>query len=155
MVYNGLCVELSQGCPGWTFRLLIRFNDVSPCLLYIYLCPPPTPSLLFCITMPYCLGLQTAADAFRSIGLATQFTLAVVIFLIIVTITSALQKDEVDAPPSLPGSSLFAITPFFRRRYDFLNWGFHATGHNIFKFNLLRVSAYFLFSFHCLNDHGS
>lgn len=88
--------------------------------------------------MPYCLGLQTAADAFRSIGLATQFTLAVVIFLLIVTVTSALQKDGVDSPPSLPGSSLFAIYPFFRRRYDFLNWGFHATGHSVFKFNLLR-----------------
>ncbi|RXW19171.1 hypothetical protein EST38_g6696 [Candolleomyces aberdarensis] len=88
--------------------------------------------------MPYCLGLQAAAEAFLSIGLATQFTLAVVAFLLIVTIVSAFQKDGVDSPTSLPGSSLFSIYPFFRRRYDFLNWGFHATGQSIFRFNLLR-----------------
>jgi sterol 14-demethylase len=90
--------------------------------------------------MPYCLGLQAAAEAFLSIGLATQFTLAVVAFLLIVTIISAFQKDGVDSPTSLPGSSLFSVYPFFRRRYDFLNWGFHATGQSIFRFNLLRVS---------------
>ena len=72
-------------------------------------------------------------------GLAAQFTLGLVVFLLILTLSSSFYKDVVNSPPSLPGSSLFAIWPFFRRRYDFLNWGFHAAGP-IFKFNLLQVS---------------
>ncbi|TFK26590.1 cytochrome P450 [Coprinopsis marcescibilis] len=91
--------------------------------------------------MPYCLGLQTAANAFLSIGFATQFTLAIVLSLIIITISSSFQKDPTDAPAPLPGSSLLHIFPFFRRRFDFLNWGFHASGQNIFRFNLLRNSV--------------
>ncbi|KAF8814788.1 cytochrome P450 [Phlegmacium glaucopus] len=86
--------------------------------------------------MPYSVGLQSASTAFLSAGFATQFTLAVIAFLVIVSFTSASQG--VDAPKSLPGYSIFHITPFFRKRYDFLNWGFHATGQNIFQLNLLR-----------------
>ncbi|KAG6884385.1 hypothetical protein C0993_011677 [Termitomyces sp. T159_Od127] len=89
--------------------------------------------------MPYSIGLQAAANAFLSAAFATQFTLGVVIFLFIVLITSTLQADEADAPPSLPCFSIFAIFPFFRRRYDFLNWGFQATGHSAFQFQLLRL----------------
>ncbi|KDR80096.1 hypothetical protein GALMADRAFT_92315 [Galerina marginata CBS 339.88] len=88
--------------------------------------------------MPYTVGLQSAATAFLSAGFATQFTVAVIAFLAIVFITSALQKEGVDAPTYLPGYSLFHIVPFFRKRYDFLNWGFHATGQNVFQFKLLR-----------------
>ncbi|KAG2008396.1 cytochrome P450 [Coprinopsis cinerea AmutBmut pab1-1] len=88
--------------------------------------------------MPYCLGLQAAGRAFLSIGLSTQFTLAIVLSLIIIILSSSFQKDPTDAPAPLPGSSLLHILPFFRRRFDFLNWGFHASGHNIFRFNLLR-----------------
>ncbi|KAF9051577.1 cytochrome P450 [Panaeolus papilionaceus] len=88
--------------------------------------------------MPYSVGLESAAHAFLSAGFATQFTIAVITFLLIILITSALQKEGVDSPKFLPGHSLFHITPFFRRRYDFLNWGFQATGQNIFQFNLLR-----------------
>jgi len=107
----------------------------------------PTPTLLnskfdflFAASMPYCLGLQSAAIAFLSIGFSTQFTLAIILSLTIIILSSSLQKDPIDAPASLPGSSIFHILPFFRRRFDFLNWGFHASGHNIFRFNLLRVS---------------
>ncbi|TFK34453.1 cytochrome P450 [Crucibulum laeve] len=88
--------------------------------------------------MPYTIGLHAASTAFLSAGFATQFTVAVIVFLAIILTTSAFQKDGVDAPASLPGNSLLAITPFFRRRYDFLNWGFHATGQSIFQFQLLR-----------------
>ncbi|KAG5643635.1 hypothetical protein DXG03_000561 [Asterophora parasitica] len=88
--------------------------------------------------MPYSVGLQSAADAFLSAGIATQFTFGVVIFLVIVLVTSSLQADEADAPASLPCYSLSAILPFFTRRYDFLNWGFQATGQSIFQFQLLR-----------------
>ncbi|KAF8960328.1 cytochrome P450 [Flammula alnicola] len=88
--------------------------------------------------MPYSVGLQSAATAFLSAGFATQFTVAVIVFLGIVLITSALQKEGVDAPKFLPGYSLFHIIPFFRKRYDFLNWGFHATGQDVFQFQLLR-----------------
>jgi hypothetical protein len=93
--------------------------------------------------MPYSVGLHSAATAFLSSGFAIQFTVAVVVFLVIISITSASQEEDVDAPKSLPGYSLFHITPFFRKRYDFLNWGFHATGQNIFQFNLLQVRLYY------------
>lgn len=89
--------------------------------------------------MPYSVGLQSAATAFLSAGFATQFTLAVIAFLAIVLITSSLQKEGPDAPKFLPGFSLFHIIPFFRQRYDFLNWGFQATGQNVFQFQLLKV----------------
>ncbi|KAG5351373.1 hypothetical protein C0989_006807 [Termitomyces sp. Mn162] len=88
--------------------------------------------------MPYSIGLQAAANAFLSAGFATQFTFGVVIFLLIALITSTVQADEADSPPPLPCFSIFAILPFFRRRYDFLNWGFQATGHSAFQFQLLR-----------------
>ncbi|KAG6820270.1 hypothetical protein H0H93_003100 [Arthromyces matolae] len=88
--------------------------------------------------MPYSIGLQAAANAFLSAGFATQFTFGVVIFLLIVITTSSLQAEEADAPPSLPCFSIFTIIPFFRSRYDFLNWGFHATNSSAFQFNLLR-----------------
>ena len=93
------------------------------------------------ITMPYSVGLQLGATAFLSSGFAIQFAVAVVVFLVIISVTSASQ-EVVDAPRSLPGYSLFHITSFFRKRYDFLNWGFQAAGQNIFQFNLLRVRLY-------------
>jgi hypothetical protein len=95
--------------------------------------------------MPYCVGLETAANAILSAGLPTIFLLAVVIFLLIVLALSSLQSEPADAPTPLPCFSIFAIVPFFRQRYDFLNWGFHATGKSIFQFNLLRVRLFFLF----------
>jgi len=97
--------------------------------------------------MPYSVGLESAVTAFLSAGLATQFTVAVIVFLVIISIISASQEEGVDAPRSLPGYSIFHITPFFRKRYDFLNWGFHATGQNIFQLNLLRVCP-FIYYFH-------
>lgn len=96
--------------------------------------------------MPYSVGLQAAAAALLSAGFSTQFTTAVVIFLVIVLAASSLQKDRVDAAVPLPGHSLFHVFPFFRRRFDFLNWGFQATASPIFRFNLLRVC--FFFSIH-------
>ncbi|PPQ80554.1 hypothetical protein CVT25_001588 [Psilocybe cyanescens] len=89
--------------------------------------------------MPYSIGLQSAAAAFLSAGFATQFTVAVIAFLVIVFVTSAWQNEGVDAPKYLPGYSIFHIIPFFRKRHDFLNWGFHIAGQNIFQFMLLRV----------------
>ena len=97
---------------------------------------------LLIIAMPYAVGLQSAATAFLSSGFATQFTVAIIAFLVIISVISSSQ-DGIDAPKSLPGYSLFHVTPFFRKRYDFLNWGFHATGQNIFRLNLLRVRHYY------------
>ncbi|KAJ6543819.1 cytochrome P450 [Mycena sp. CBHHK59/15] len=88
--------------------------------------------------MPYTIGLQSAASAFLSAGFATQFTAAVVIFLVIVLVTSSHQEDGLSAPKSLPGLPFLAIVPFFRQRYNFLNWGFHVTGESIFQFQLMR-----------------
>ncbi|KAF8992218.1 cytochrome P450 [Cyathus striatus] len=89
--------------------------------------------------MPYVIGLQAASTAFISAGwVATQLTLSVAIIIFILFITSSLQKDGVDELPSISGIQLLAIFPFFCRRYDFLNWGFHVTGQSIFQFPLLR-----------------
>ncbi|KAJ4000129.1 cytochrome P450 [Lentinula boryana] len=88
--------------------------------------------------MPYSVGLQAASAALLSAGLPVLFTTAIIVLLVIVTVTSSLQKDVADAPARLPIYSLFAIIPFFRRRFDFLNWGFEATGHSAFQFDLLR-----------------
>ncbi|KAJ6588767.1 cytochrome P450 [Mycena capillaripes] len=88
--------------------------------------------------MPYIIGLHSAASAFLSAGFATQFTVAVVICLVIVLTTASLQEDGVEAPKSLPGLPFLSIVPFFRRRYDFLNWGFHVTGQSTFQFQLMN-----------------
>lgn len=116
---------------------------LNPGLTFIVILLPPT-----LIAMPYCVGLESAANAFLAASFPTQLALAVAIFLAIVISLSALQQEPADAPTSLPCSSLFAITPFFRQRYNFLNWGFHATGQSVFKFNLLRVR---LQSFHAIH----
>ncbi|KAL9710334.1 hypothetical protein Ac2012v2_006633 [Leucoagaricus gongylophorus] len=58
--------------------------------------------------------------------------------LSILLIMSAFQKDAPDAPVSLPGLSLSHIIPFYKRRFDFLSWGIHATRQSVFQFKLLR-----------------
>jgi hypothetical protein len=89
--------------------------------------------------MPYTIGLHSAASAFLESAVATQFTVAVVICLVIVLVTSSLQEDGLQAPTSLPGLPFLSIVPFFRQRYDFLNWGFHVTGDSNFQFQLMSV----------------
>ncbi|KAJ7634750.1 cytochrome P450 [Roridomyces roridus] len=80
--------------------------------------------------MPYIIGLHSAASAFLSAGFATQFTVAIVICLVIVLVTSK--------PSTSAGSSLSLHRSFFRQRYDFLNWGFQVTGESIFQFKLMN-----------------
>ncbi len=93
--------------------------------------------------MPYSVGLQAVGAAFISAGFVTQFTTSVTIFLLIVFVTSSLHNGALkeDSPALLPGHPLFVIVPFFRRRFDFFNGGFHATGQAIFQFKLLRVRS--------------
>ncbi|KAJ7765146.1 cytochrome P450 [Mycena olivaceomarginata] len=89
--------------------------------------------------MPYTIGLPSAASAFLSAGFATQFSVAVVICLVIVLITASLPPEGGDeAPKSLPGLPFLSIVPFFRQRYDFLNWGFRVTGQSTFQFQLMN-----------------
>ena len=89
--------------------------------------------------MPYSIGLHSATEAFLSTGFPPQLTIALVAFLLIIFLTSAFEKDSVHEPDYLPGFTLFHINSFFRQRYDFLNWGFYATGQKIFQFKLLQV----------------
>jgi len=89
--------------------------------------------------MPYAVGLHSALSGFLPASFLTQFTIAVIGFLLIVSLISALQRDDVDTPVKLPGHPFLAIFPFFRQRFDFLNWGFQVTGQPIFQFQLLRV----------------
>ncbi|PFH49347.1 hypothetical protein AMATHDRAFT_76242 [Amanita thiersii Skay4041] len=89
--------------------------------------------------MPYAVGIQAAVIAFLSAGFPVHLAIAVVLFFaILYFLASSLENFDPDEPPSLPCCSLFAIVPFFRRRYDFLTWGFEATGNSIFKFKLLQ-----------------
>jgi hypothetical protein len=106
--------------------------------------------------MPMKVDLQSAAITFLSSEFAIKFTVAVVVFLVIISVTSASLEDA-DSPKSLPGYSFFHITSFFRKRYNFLNSGFQATGQNVFQFNLLRVRLYYLAIFISLYssvEHG-
>jgi hypothetical protein len=94
--------------------------------------------------MPYTIGLHAAVAALLHGGLLMQFSSAVVILLFIyVVATSRDSYKRTDAPVSLPGSSLFYIYPFFRRKFDFLNWGFRVTGEKAFQFKLLNVGILF------------
>ncbi|KIK68607.1 hypothetical protein GYMLUDRAFT_153403 [Collybiopsis luxurians FD-317 M1] len=88
--------------------------------------------------MPYSVGLQAAGAALASAGFPVIFTTAIIVILVIISFTSSFQKDAVDAPARLPINSLYAIFPFFRRRFDFLTWGFQVTGQSAFQFDLLR-----------------
>jgi sterol 14-demethylase len=63
----------------------------------------------------------------------------VIAFLFIAFVISALRKERTDAPVKLPGHPLLAVFPFFRQRFNFLNWGFQVTGQSIFQFQLLLV----------------
>ena len=90
----------------------------------------------------YSIDLNAAKAAFLCTGLTTQVNIAFVAFLLIVFLTSALPRQEsADEPDHLPGLSLLHIGSFFRKRYDFLNWGFYATGTNVFQLKLLRVRS--------------
>ncbi|THV04687.1 cytochrome P450, partial [Dendrothele bispora CBS 962.96] len=88
--------------------------------------------------MPYAVGLQAASAALLSAGLPSILAMAIVMSVMIIYTISSLHKDGVDSPAHLPMHSLLAITPFFRRRFDFLNWGFQVTNSSAFQFNLLR-----------------
>ncbi|KAM6503649.1 Cytochrome P450 [Amanita muscaria] len=88
--------------------------------------------------MPYAVGAQAAAAAFLSASFPFQFAVAVLVLLAIIILAFAPEKSEPDEPARLPCLSIFTIFPFFRRRFDFLNWGFAATGQNIFQFQLLN-----------------
>jgi sterol 14-demethylase len=91
--------------------------------------------------MPYIIGFPSVVSAFLSAGFATQFSIAVVFCLVIVLITASLHEDGNEAPKSLPGLPFLSIVPFFRQRYDFLNWGFRVTGQSTFQFQLMNVCS--------------
>jgi len=90
--------------------------------------------------------------AFLSAGLALQATLLLVTVLIVLLVASLLHRPGPDEPNSLPGYSLLHIVPFFRKRYDFLSWGFHAAAANVFQFNLLRVGPFILSLCHAVTS---
>ncbi|KAI0052139.1 cytochrome P450 [Auriscalpium vulgare] len=47
-------------------------------------------------------------------------------------------SDKTDAATAIPGPFILNLRPFFRTRFDFLNWGFKTTGQSLFQFRLLR-----------------
>ena len=54
-------------------------------------------------------------------------------------LSSSERHDKGNSPVSFSDSWIFAIWPFFRNRFDFLNAGFRSTGQTLFKFKLLFV----------------
>jgi hypothetical protein len=93
--------------------------------------------------MPYAIGLQAASAAFLSAGLSAHLSLALVVLVAILCIIITYEKDHEDAAPHLPFNSLFAIWPFFRRRFDFINLAFDLTKETVFQFRLLQVKPVF------------
>ena len=136
-------------CNG-RFSASCLFTSALPYLprvSFLVWTPKSIARLWFWMVMPYSIGLQSAANAFLSAGFATQFTISMITLLSILLIMSAFQKDAPDAPVSLPGLSLSHIIPFYKRRFDFLSWGIHATRQSVFQFKLLRVSLFWSGSF--------
>ena len=129
-------VSIQSGNDRLDFRVLQAYKHIQ---VSLKVASSKTPTFS---NMPYTIGLQSATAAFLSAGFATQFTIAVVAFLFIVIITSVFEEDTTGEPDYLPGFSLFHINAFFCKRYDLFNWGFHATGQNIFQLKLLRVRYY-------------
>lgn len=64
--------------------------------------------------------------------------LSVVMFVIWLLMIST-RKIEDDLPATLPECPLWNISPFFRRRFDFLQRGHNLTGESIYQFKLLKV----------------
>lgn len=65
--------------------------------------------------------------------------LAIFCLLVASSIRATRQIPKPGDAPWLPQFSLFNIVPFYRRRFDFLNWGFYVTGSSVFQFKLLQV----------------
>ncbi|KZT25713.1 cytochrome P450 [Neolentinus lepideus HHB14362 ss-1] len=88
----------------------------------------------------YPVGIPCLVDAFLSFSRPLQLALSLaVIFIIFILYTSTFSATPRDDEPAhLPEYSLFTIVPFFRQRFDFLNWGFRVTGESLFQFQLLR-----------------
>lgn len=62
-----------------------------------------------------------------------------IVFLLFLWSRSSSKQDLEDSPTTLPEGCLLTIFPFFRSRFDFLNWGFKLSGQAIFQFRLLQV----------------
>ncbi|TFK49075.1 cytochrome P450 [Heliocybe sulcata] len=88
----------------------------------------------------YPVGIPCLLDAFLSSSCSLQLAIFLVaVFLVLALSTSVFAARPKDCEPAhLPEHSLFTIVPFFRKRYDFLNWGFRATGQSLFQFQLFR-----------------
>ncbi|KAI0035483.1 cytochrome P450 [Vararia minispora EC-137] len=81
------------------------------------------------------VGLVVAAKLLASFHTILFVGTAAVLYLVYRHLSD---RDAVEGIATLPGFFIFNVIPFFRTRYDFLNWGFHVTGHSVFQFRLLR-----------------
>ncbi|KDQ58614.1 hypothetical protein JAAARDRAFT_155168 [Jaapia argillacea MUCL 33604] len=89
----------------------------------------------------YPVGIPSSVEAFLSTGIAGQLLIAFILLFFILSLCSCLMDEQYQDPAMpvpLPEHSLFTILPFFHQRFDFLNWGFRATGQPIFQFRLFR-----------------
>ena len=87
--------------------------------------------------MPIVCVTQVAA-ALLATSWPSQLCVALIVVFLIIMRMRSMAKDS-HVPPSLPCSMMKTIPAFFHARFDFLNWGFHATGKSIYQFHLLTV----------------
>lgn len=100
--------------------------------------------------MPFIGGLQAAITVTNATTLLFPL-LALVLYFATVWLLTSCKTTPDNKPIPLPYNSLFAVWPFFRRRFDFLNDCFRITGQPIFQFQLLQVRPNYI----CANLNDS
>ena len=70
---------------------------------------------------------------------ACMLPMTMFVVWLFMTLTHEIQDDQ---PTTLPECPLRTISPFFRRRFDFLQRGHALTGEPIYQFKLLKASPF-------------
>ncbi|KAH9919821.1 cytochrome P450 [Fomitopsis serialis] len=87
----------------------------------------------------FAAGLLVFLSTFMPERIATVVVCTLPLVMLAVWLFMLLtQETEGDLPVTLPECPLRVISPFFRRRFDFLQRGYVLTGESIYKFKLLR-----------------
>lgn len=94
---------------------------------------------MLCLTGPITSVVHSVQRNHQTLLFFSIPGIALVLYFILVRLVLDKYLERCDLPPSVPGLSVLSIGPFFRRRFEFLNWGFRITGQSAFRFRLLNV----------------
>ncbi|KAI0298707.1 cytochrome P450 [Multifurca ochricompacta] len=86
----------------------------------------------------YPVGVVILLQSLLEHELPSAFILVTLSLLLSVLFLCRNNERHQDAPVTLPRFFPLNIVPFFRRRHDFLAWGFRVTDQRLFQFRLLR-----------------